>query len=455
MSAFGKGAAKEEKIGFLSCLFFGLGVLSPLAPVIMYGQIQSETKGHMALAYLIALVPMAFVAYVFGLFSSEFPRGGSSYSYVSKGLHPNAGFFTGWMIILDYCLIPLMSYMFFSIYLCAIFPALNPKLVMLALIAIVFLINLSGIQGMSKVNNVITLAAFAVIGYFVVRGIAALGAGRAGVGLSSLGFFDPAKFDLGLVLRGSATACFSYLGFDAISTLSEEVKNPRRTISLALILTCLIMAAIFIVVSWVAQCLYPDFTAYTDPSMGILDALRLAGGKALCDVVSIIIVVSMFAITIDMMAASTRMLFAMGRDGALPRKVFGAELKNHVPIWNLVIISVVSASFIWVDVNMIISMVTFGGLLAYIMVNASAIKYFFLDKEGRRGIDILTKLAMPLVALGTSVFLWLNLGWQAKILGFSWAALGIVYMLAKSRFFKVPIASQAEEVDAAFAADEA
>jgi putrescine importer len=304
---------------------------------------------------------------------------------------------------------------------------------------------------LTRINNFVTIFAFAVVAYFVIMAINAFTNGVDGAIFDMSGFFNSKTFQWSLIAQGAATACFSFLGFDALTAMAEDVDKPEKTMPKAIILTCVIMAVIFIMVSWISQCLYPDFNAYTDGSSAIMDALAVAGGSTLCNLVSISIVISMFAITVDMTAASTRMVFAMGREGALPKRPFGYENhKNHVPVWNVIILSGIFTCFIWVDVNVIVSMVTFGGLLAYILVNFSAVRYFFFKKKERKGILFITRFIFPVIGLLTSIFLWLNLGKDAKILGFSWTALGIIYMAIRSKGFKEQVALEADNMEKEF-----
>lgn len=443
----------RKKIGLASCLLMGLGIVSPLGPVSVFGPIEQITSGHMSLAFLIALIPMIFVAYTYGIFAAEFPRAGASYTYVTKGLHPYVGFITGWVLMLDYCLVPLMCMLITSLYFCSLFPAVNIYLVRVISIAVVLIVNLRTIKGVAKVNNIITAAVAAIMVYFIITGISVLSGGEAGLTFSAKAFYNPETFGWSSLFAGAATCCFCFLGFDALTLLAEDVKNPRKTLPKALILLCVVMAIFFVLTSWLGQCLFPDYTAYSSVDVGMLDPMYVAGGQVLITMVSAGMVVAMFSIMLDMLAASTRLMYAMGREGAIPKRPFGYENpKTHVPTYNVIILTLVSLAFIWADLTVIITMITFGALLGFALVNLSAIRYFFFLKKER---NIIKHFILPLIGFLTSVYLWLSLGVAAQTVGFIWLGIGIVYLVIRTRGFRKPVAMFADEVEAQLVAQEA
>lgn len=457
-SGTGDTTAIRKKIGLFSILLIGLAIVSPLGPVTVYGPIQQMTGGHMALSFLIALIPMILVAYVYGIFAAEFPRAGGCYSYVTKSLHPNVGFITGWVLLLEYCLVPYMGAFMTSIYFCALFPSVSPLLIKIVFLLICLFLNLRTISALAKVNNIITACVAAVMLYFIIVGISMIGGGDAGAAPASTAFVNPATFSWSTIFQGAATACFAFLGFDALTVLAEDVNKPRKTLPKALILLCLIEAAFFIMASYVGQGLYPDVTAYTSVDSAMLDPMFVVGGNVLVTIVSIGMVVAMFAVMLDMMAASTRLLFAMGREGAIPKRPFGYESpKTHVPTYNAIILTVIYAVFCLtnMDLMLAITLITFGGLFGFVMVTFSAPRYFFFIKKDRKGVKVISNLIVPIIAFITSGYLWISLGATTLIVGFIWMAAGIVYLAVRTRGFRRSIAMFADEVDAALAEQEA
>jgi len=456
MSSDSSGISIRKKIGMASIVLMGLGVLSPMGPVTIYGPIQQMTGGHMSLAFLIALIPMIFVAYVYGIFAAEFPRAGASYTFASKGLGSYVGFITGWLFILDYCLVPLMSFLITAIYFCSIFPSVNPYLIKAVFLAVCLILNLRTIKAVEKFNNVITAFAAGIMIVFIILGFTVLSGGGAHGVATANGFYNPETFSWGTIFAGAAVCCFNFMGFDALTVLAEDVDKPRKTLPKSLILVCVIMAVFFALSGGIGQAIYPDYNSYSAFDAAMLDPMFVAGGQTLVTIVSIGMCVAMFTVMVDMMAASSRLLYAMGRDGALPRKFFGYENpKTHVPTHNVLLLAAFSAIFMWADVNVVITMITFGGLLAYTIVNLSAFRYFWFIKKDRKGAKVIGHLILPLIGFVFCGYLWLSLGTYAQIVGFSWLAVGIIYMVIKSRGFKRPMAQYAAEVEAELSKQEA
>lgn len=440
----------KKKIGLFSCILFGLGVMFPIAPAGVWGTIMPMSGGHMAFCYLLAVIPMTFTAWSFGSMGAAFPRAGSSYTFVGSGIHPYAGFITGWGILLDYVLFPLMNYIMLAIYTQQLFPSLNYNLIMIVSILLICVINLLGVKSIASINNIITIFGFIAILYFIVAGFHTA-AGGAGWGLSSRGFINTDTFDFGLIISGSAVACFSFLGFDTITTLAEDINRPKYTLPRATIISCLVMAAIFIASSYIGQCVYPDYTSYADPDSAFVDVAMAAGGGFLVNLVSIALVACTFAFSLDMIAGATRVMYGMGRDGVLPKKIFGYANKKGVPVWNVLITTVIYLVFSNMSLGDVIPIINFGGLFAFVMVNLGTIVYFFGKKKQRNGIgNILKYLIMPGIGCLICILLWLNLSSLAKIVGFGWLAIGIIYIAIWSKGFKRPIegftSESAEEI---------
>lgn len=421
-------------------MLFGMALLLPLAPVPVYGVITDITAGHMSLCYLLAIIPMSFSAISFGRMGAEFPRAGSSYTFTSKAISHHLGFIVGWTILLDYGLFPLVNYVTLAIFSCQLFPGLSYKAVIICAILFVCVINLLGIKKLATVNNILTIFGFLVVFYFIYSATNALAAG-VGTGFSSVAFIDPATFDWSKILTGTAIACFSFLGFDAITTLAEEVDEPRKTIPRATLLTCIIMGVLFAVMAYLAKGVFPDITAFTNPDAAFIDAAIAAGGQTLSKAISLAMVACAIAYSTDMMAGVTRLLYGMGRDGVLPKKIFGyAHPKTNVPVYNVLLITAFCLIFSGLKLGDLIPIINFGGLLAFICVNFSVVSHFYIRKGERNGVkNKLWNLIIPSIGGLVCLGLWLSLPTGAKLIGGSWALAGIIYMAVFTKGFKKPM----------------
>ena len=439
MSEVAGNSDVRKKIGLFSCILFGIGVMFPIAPAGVWGTIMPLSQGHMALCYLIAVIPMTFTAWSFGILGSEFPRAGSSYTFVGSSVNPYLGFITGWGILLDYVLFPLMNYIMLAVYTQQLFPSWNYRAILIGSILIICVVNLMGIKSIASLNNIITIFGFVAIGWFIIRGFGAA-AGGTGWGLDPRGFYNPETFDFSLIIAGSAVACFSFLGFDTITTLAEDIHEPRKNLPRSTIISCLIMAAIFVATSFIGQCCYPDYNSFADPDSAFVDVAIAAGGNSLASLISIALVACTFAFSLDMIAGATRVMFGMGRDGVLPKKIFGYENAKGVPVWNVLIVTAICLVFSNMTLGDVIPIINFGGLFAFVMVNLGTIVYFFVKKGLRSGIGNIVKfLIMPGLGFIICLVLWLNLSGNAKLVGFCWLAAGLIYIAIWSKGFKKPI----------------
>lgn len=428
----------KRQIGLLACFFYGVGILLPIAPVPVYGVIVGVSNGHAALSYLIAMFAMAFSAWTYGQMGAEFPYAGSSYTFVSKGLGSHLGFLAGWAILVDYLLMPALNYIVLGLYLNALFPAIPAIYIVWVAIVVICIINLIGIKSLTNINGILTIFGFLVGTYFIYACIVVMGK-NVGTGFSSVAFYNPSTFSWGGLLTGASIAAFSYIGFDVITTLAEETKEPRKTLPRATLMVCFIMGLFYTLFTFVAQAVHPS-TEFVSTGVEILDVALIAGGATVKNAISIAMVAGALAYSMDMLAAVSRLLFGMGRDGVLPRKIFGyIHPKTYVPVWNTLIVSLLCFALSAMTIDKLIPLINFGGLFAYICVNASCFRYFYIKGKRRKGWDLVKFGIIPVIGLLSSVGLWLSLEANAKTIGFIWLALGILYIIIFTRGFRRPM----------------
>ena len=175
----------------------------------------SISMGHMAICYLLAAIPMTFTAWSFGAMGGRIPTGRiPSYTFVANGINPYLGFMTGWGILMDYILFPVMNFVILAVYVQELFglsSSISYWVIITVAIILVCIMNLMGIKSIATVNNIITILGFVVVIYFVIAACGVLKDG-AGTGFSSVAFYNPETFDLQLILSGTAIACFFFSG---------------------------------------------------------------------------------------------------------------------------------------------------------------------------------------------------------------------------------------------------
>ena len=434
-----KAGYKQElkrELGFWSLLLYGIAMMVPVAPIAVYGAVTGASSGHMALAYLIAVIPMSFTAFSYGQMAGAFPVAGSAYTYTQRAINPHIGFFAGWTILLDYALFPIFNYIIIAIYTTALFPMIPYWAVIIAGIAIVTLVNALGIKSLSKINNFLVMFMFAVVAYFIIAAIIALSKGT-GSGFSSIALYNPKTFNFSALLLGTSIACFSFLGFDAMTTLAEEVKEPSKVLSKATIVVCFLMGFLFILQAYLAQSVSPDFMAITDPNSAFYDICVKVGGQVLGTLTSIAMIVASLANAIDSQAGVARILYSMGRDEVIPKKVFAyLHPKTKVPVYSLFILAIIAVIGATQSLDTILTMINFGALFAFMCVNISVIVHYYIKGKKRGAGGFIKFLLLPLLGFVTCFVLFISLSANAKIAGGIWLLIGIIYLASTTNFFR-------------------
>ena len=215
--------SKESSVQFNRVLtltqlvLFGVTFVGPTAPFPVFGIVSSISRGHLALAYLIAVAAMLLTAFSYARMAEAFPVAGSAYSYASRTLHPLVGFLAGWLMLLDYSLIPLMSVIYGALTASRFIPQVPYGVWLVLFGSAITLMNWFGLKVTNRANFVMTAIMGTVVAYFAWAAILALRAG-AGEGLlfSTKPFYNPDQFSVRAVMAGTSIAVYSYLGFDGM-----------------------------------------------------------------------------------------------------------------------------------------------------------------------------------------------------------------------------------------------
>lgn len=427
----------KRVLGLPSLVLFGLVYMVPLTVFTTYGIVTETTGGRLSVAYLVTLAAMVFTARSYARMATAYPVAGSAYTYTQKSFGAPIGFLAGWSLLLDYLFLPMLNYLVIGIYLNAAIPAIPAWLIVIVTIAIVTVLNIIGIVSVDRANFlIIGIQAIFIVVFIVMASIAVSHAGTVDVmaplrGDGSAGGFDP-------ILAGAAILCLSFLGFDAVSTLSEEAKDPKRSVPRAIMIATVASGLIFIVLSYVSQLVYPS-NQFADVDSGSLEVMTTAGGQFLNSFFTAAYVAGALGSAITSQASVARILYAMGRDGILPRKVFGhVSVRFSTPVYAIGFVSVISLAAVFVDLALLASVVSFGALVAFSVVNLSVIKHYFVDLKQRHGVKLLDSLVLPLIGFVLTLWLWTSLSGTALVVGLIWLAIGFVWLLAVTRGFSRP-----------------
>jgi amino acid transporter len=296
-------------------------------------------------------------------------------------------------------------------------------------VALNTVINLRGIETTASANKVFLYAQLLVLAAFVVLAVMGISRGTGGAHWSTLPFFNPAEFSPSLVFGALSIAVLSFLGFDAISTMSEEVKGGSRVIGRATLLALSLVAVLFIVQTYLAALLVPGATAFESEDAtnnAFYGISQLVGGPVFQVIVALTVAIgAAIANSLVAQAATSRLLFSMARDGQLPRFLRDLHPVRRVPqkaILLVAAISLVLGLFLVGQIALLSSLVNFGALFSFLMLHVSVVSYYLVRKRDRRfGLH----MAVPVVGFLVIAYVLINADINAKIGGLAWLAIGV------------------------------
>lgn len=438
----------KKTLTLLPVVMMGLAYMQPMTLFDTFGIVSNLTSGHVATAYAFALIAILFTAISYGKLVRRFPSAGSAYTYAQKSISPHVGFMVGWSSLLDYLFMPMINILLAKNYFEALVPGIPSWIFVVLLVAFMTLSNLRGIKTVANFNSVIVvLQVVVMVGVtgMVIYGVAH-GAG-AGKLASSQPFWSPDAHVVPMI-TGATILCFSFLGFDGISSLSEETKDAERTIPRAIFLTALIGGLIFIAASYFLQLYFPDVSHFKDPDSSQPEIMLYVAGHVLQFGILIFSVVTVLASGMAAHAGVSRLMYVMGRDGVFPERVFGyIHPKWRTPSLNVLLVGAVALMAINFDLVTATALINFGALVAFTFVNLSVIAQFWVrEKRNRTLSDNFHYLVLPVLGAMTVGALWINLEKSSMILGLIWAAIGILYLAFVTRSFRNPVPQYSEEV---------
>ncbi|MCO7572372.1 APC family permease [Pseudomonas chlororaphis] len=430
-----QGTSLRRILGLPALVFFGLVYMVPLTVFTTYGVVTQITGGRTAAAYVVTLLAMIFTALSYSVMVRKYPIAGSAYSYASLSFGPGIGFLAGWSLLLDYLFLPMINYLVIGLFLNLAFPAVPAWVFVVATISLVTLLNIRGIGSVSSMSNLIVCAQMVFVVVFVALVIRQL-AGAESLDLSAPWVGDGSQSGLLPLMAGAAVLCLSFLGFDAVSTLAEETRDPRRDIPRAIVITTLGAGLLFILLAMTSQLAFPG-SSFKDADSAASEVMLHAGGRFLEMFFTATYVAGAAGSALASQASVSRILFSMGRDGILPRRVFGTLSERYkTPVIAIVLVSLVSLLAVVIDLTTLASMISFGALVAFSVVNLAVIKSHLGQGQPRTGARLLQFGLLPLIGFGLIVWLWTSLSALTLGIGLAWFALGLVYLGVHTRGFR-------------------
>ncbi|MFC4584758.1 APC family permease [Sphaerisporangium corydalis] len=430
---FGYKQELRRSLSFTDLLIYGLIFMVPIAPFGIFGTVFKASGGMVALAYVIGMIAMAFTAMSYAQMAQAFPMAGSVYTYAGRGISAPVGFLAGWVILLDYVLVPALLYLVASAAMASFIPAVPIWGWLIGFIVLNTIVNYMGIEMTARMNKIMLVAELIVLAIFLVIGLVALAQGKGhGAALSPL--FDSTTFSWPLVFGAVSVAVLSFLGFDGISMLAEESREDTRRLGRSMVYALALAGVLFVVQTWVAALLVPDragLLAKDDPASFYTTA-EYAGGHWLSVLTAVATAVAWgFANSLVAQAATSRLLFAMARDRQLPKFLGKIHPKHRVPVNATFLVAAVSLVLgLYMSsrddgISLLSTLVNFGAMTAFLALHVSVIVHYVVRQRSR---DWWRHLVAPAIGFLILLYVVINAKVAAQVLGFVWLAIGLIIL---------------------------
>jgi len=436
MSAQATGQVRLlRSLSLFQLIVMGIIMVQPTAPMPPFGAISAGANGHVVTTVLIAMVAMMLTALSYGRMARAWPAAGSAYTYVARELHPALGYFTGWSMLLDYMVNPLICVIWCAKAMMGLFAGTPFWLWACAFAMLFTVLNLRRITATARTNELLT-AAMGVVILWTLGACARYLMQLPGLDAQRFlrPFYDPERFSWRALSNGASIAVLTYIGYDGLATLSEEVRDPRRNVLRAMVATCFIIGVLSAVEVYAAQLVWPAAEPYPDPDTAYLAVARRAGGELLFQTLSWTLIVATIGSASGALLAGARLLYGMGRDNAIPKSFFGyLHPKTRVPSRNVIFMGALAlAGAFAISYQTGAELLNFGALIGFMGVNISSLVHYYVRGRDRHW----SHLVAPAAGFAVCLYLWLSLSWIAKIAGFAWLAFGVAYGAWKTGGFR-------------------
>ncbi|WP_224724298.1 APC family permease [Paenibacillus vietnamensis] len=433
----------EEKVTFKRTLTLfqvvalGLAWMSPMIYFTVYGIAYESSHGLMTSSYIVAAAAILITALSYIAMSRAFPSSASAYTYVKKAIHPYAGFLVGWVVLLEYIFSPVISCLTFGLYMHAQFPEIPASVWIVSLSVIFAALNIVGIRFSAGLSKIFVIAQIAFVGLFclfLLKAILAPGGVSAAQALPVL-----PGWSVSAVLAGASLVCFSFLGFDTVTTLADETIDARRTIPKAILWIVLIASALYILISILTKLAFPVLSFANADSAGY-ELVKLAGGAGLQAIFMTVLLLSVFTQGVIAVTSASRLLHVMGSDSTLPKRIFGRlHPRFKTPVNSIIVVCAISLLALCLSLETSIKFVSLGALTAFVFVNASVVAQLFMKERRRSPKETCTYLVLPLIGAGFTLWLLTLLDKTALTMGLIWLLSGIAYRFFRSSTLRAPL----------------
>lgn len=441
LEQFGYKQELRRGLGLWDVVLYGVLFMVIIAPHSIWGLVQQQGLGMSTLVYLVGFVAIGFTALSYVRMSRRFPIAGSVYSYVQRGLNPHAGFISGWLILLDYCITPALLYTMVANWGTMLVPNSPWWLWIIAFVAFNTFVNIRGVSLTRGIDFVIfAVEIIAVIAFVALGCNFILGGGGAGE-FNMDPIWQPEKVTFNFLAAGISIAALNFLGFDGISTLAEETEHPEKNIGRGILIALGIIIVCFAVQTYMASLIQPDWASWSEEhaNNAFFYGCQLIGGDIFMRIMLVINIVAVgIANIMNAQLAASRLLYSMGRDKVIPG-IFGKVHPKYKTPWvgSLFIGAVALVLVAVLGMADLATLVNFGALASFIMLNFSVFWFFFV-KEGKRKTlgDWVKYLICPWIGIIILAYVFTGFQPMTYIMGITWFVVGFVILVVKSKGFK-------------------
>lgn len=441
LEQFGYKQELRRGMGLWDVVLYGVLFMVIIAPHSIWGLVQQDALGMSTLVYIVGFIAIFFTALSYVRMSNKFPIAGSVYSYVQRGINPHVGFISGWLILLDYCITPALLYVLVANWGTMLVPGSPWYLWVIVFVAFNTFVNIRGISMTRGIDFVIfAVEILAVIAFIALGTNFIMGGGGAGE-FNADPLWQPGKVDAHFLAAGISIAALNFLGFDGISTLAEETNEPQKNIGRGILIALGIIIVCFVAQTYIASLVQPDWQSWSPEHAenAWFYGCQMIGGDLFMNIMLIINIVAIgIANIMNAQLAASRLLYSMGRDAVIPR-IFGKVHPKYQTPWVGAIFIGAVALVLSLVLTMadLATLVNFGALASFIMLNFAVFWYFFIKEKKRYSFGNIVKyLICPWLGILILGYVFTGFDVMTYALGVTWFIIGFIICAVKSKGFK-------------------
>ena len=441
----GADTGKSElarSIGLFQLSMFGIGATIGTGIFIILTEAVPVAGPAVIWSFVIAGAVAGLTAICYAELASAVPVSGSSYSYAYATLGELPAMGVAACLLLEYGVSSAAVAVGWSQYLNQLFDNLLGVRIPLSLsqapeqggvfnlpavilVAMCAFLLIRGASESAKINAVMVMIKISVLVLFIVVGLQ---------GWNSDNLADFAPFGFAGITSAAGIIFFSYIGLDAVSTAGEEVKNPRRTMPLAILIALVTVTTLYILVAVVAVAAQPA-EQFEGQEAGLATILEnVTGSTWPATTLAAGAVISIFSVTLVTLYGQTRILFAIGRDGMLPAVFHKVNPRTLTPVRNTIIVAVVVSLLAGlIPIDFLAEMTSIGTLVAFLVVSVGVIILRYTHPELPRGFKVPLYPVLPLLSIAGCIWIILGLDGVTIAVFLIWVGVAIVWYFLYGR----------------------